>query len=330
MESPRIHPIPTFAKAPACGAGVLEGETRRPRQPESCDSHSVLVVSFPMRSLPLKFGMVRIASVSGELRDIRISGLSRVRLLFLFRNFHILDFPVLSRKQQQLITRIWHSAPGAASADAPMGLIGTLKGFSPQLCEPAIPATKSGLHGIRVKLPGRLRIPALLAAIGVLLFECALWLGLKYQLLPPYRVTAVAAARPNSVRVKVASLSETSDESVPSVAASSTDNGEAPSLTALSVPDADAPMAPSPKVVSPNHRVTTKALERPEVIIRVSVDRNGRPQAIHALKGDQKMIPAARAAASRWTFQPCSRSSDCQHLLKFTDYGDASALEVID
>lgn len=73
-----------------------------------------------------------------------------------------------------------------------------------------------------------------------------------------------------------------------------------------------------------------KAPGKPEVVISVSVDRDGRAQAFHVLRGDQKKISAALHAAKRWSFQPCSGAEDCEHLLKFTDYGDASIVQVID
>src|ERR1700693_3184598 len=86
-----------------------------------------------MRNLPVQFGAIQIASVAGESRRISVSGLAKARLLWLFRNFRILDFPVLSKKQQQLVARVWNAGTSAAPANLRRDLIGTIEGFSPQL-----------------------------------------------------------------------------------------------------------------------------------------------------------------------------------------------------
>ena len=84
------------------------------------------------------------------------------------------------------------------------------------------------------------------------------------------------------------------------------------------------------KVPRPQIAISTKAAEKPEVMIRVSVDREGRAQAFQILRGDQKKIPAALAAAKHLSYQPCSGNADCEHVLKFTDYGDTSIVQRID
>jgi hypothetical protein len=60
------------------------------------------------------------------------------------------------------------------------------------------------------------------------------------------------------------------------------------------------------------------------------VDSEGLAQEFHVVRGDRKKKSAALNAARHWCFQPCSGSAGCEHLLKFTDYGDASILRMID
>jgi hypothetical protein len=82
----------------------------------------------------------------------------------------------------------------------------------------------------------------------------------------------------------------------------------------------------------PNTRVEarTNALRKREMIVRVGVDREGRARAVHILRGDQKKMSAVLETARHWSFQPCSRTADCKHLLRFTDYGDAYIVQMID
>jgi hypothetical protein len=65
-------------------------------------------------------------------------------------------------------------------------------------------------------------------------------------------------------------------------------------------------------------------------MIRVTVDRQGHPHEVQIMRGKSKKTSAALNAARRFAFEPCNRSNDCDHLLKFTDYGDASILQKID
>ena len=81
---------------------------------------------------------------------------------------------------------------------------------------------------------------------------------------------------------------------------------------------------------SPQPVVRTGLGEKPGVMIRVSVDQQGRAGTFRIMQGDRTKIPAALRAARLWHFQPCSGSATCEHLLKFTDYGDASLVQVID
>lgn len=287
--------------------------------------------------LPAQPGTIRITSVAGERRDVSVSGLAKTRLLWLFRNFCILDFPVLNLKQQQLVARVWHAAPSAASEDAPLNLIGTIDGFEPRLYPPSLsvpsfPApSRFSLHwSSDFGLAKGLRISAIWSAVGVLLLGCAIRLGPKYRWMPQSHVAAVAAANPVSARPPL--LARTSSKSAPTVAGLPASASEASGVPPVHLPDAMAQDASLLKGTSPHPQLAAvgKALEKPEVMIRVSVDHQGRAQAFQVLQGDRKKRSAALAAARRWSFQPCSGSVDCEHLLKFTDYGDASFVQMID
>jgi hypothetical protein len=137
-----------------------------------------------MRSLPLHDGTIQIASVAGETRRIKVSGLARARLLWLFRNFTMLDFSVLTRNQQELIARVWNA--GASAKDA-ADVIGIVEGFSPKLFPSPSPApaasaprAESAQPPARVAPPAGLRAPTILAALSVILLAAALYLGPGY------------------------------------------------------------------------------------------------------------------------------------------------------
>ena len=85
-----------------------------------------------MRSLSLHYGTIEIASVAGESRRIGVSGLAKARLLWLFRNFSILEFPVLSKTQKQLIYQVWNSGMRIPAKEAPRDVIGIVEAFCPQ------------------------------------------------------------------------------------------------------------------------------------------------------------------------------------------------------
>jgi hypothetical protein len=352
-----------------------------------------------MRSLPLQCGTIRIASVAGERRDIRVSGLAKARMLWLFRNFYILDFPVLNRKQQQQIAQVWNSkesnaasndivstspaSKAAAVADdfsagacldlASLDVIGTIEGYLPQLCPSPLP-TKEFRVGDRIKVPAlrpcrvrfdvpaSLRTHAIWAAMGVLMMAFAIALGpialgsgvlgsgvpdtkAPYPALRPAASSPVAAAAPthaapaDPVRAAPPLLAKPSPVPLPSAAADS----PAPVAAALSIPprplpDAMASIQSAPDLTPPRLAVRTKApattfaapLAKPEVMIRVSVDSEGRVLACRVLQGDHQKISAALDAARRFSFQPCAASRDCVHLLKFTYYGDASIVQRIE
>jgi hypothetical protein len=288
-----------------------------------------------MRSLSAQCGTIRIASVAGELRHISVSGREKARLLWLFRNFSILDFPVLNRKQQQLIARVWHAGPNAGSVGDPLDLVGTIEGFSPKLYEPSVPTVTARRDDAHFGLSSGLRGPAIWTAMVVLLLEFAMLLGPKHRWMPVPRVAAVAAASvapANNVSSTVTVLAGLSAESAPSDADLSAADAEATRVPSFHTPDARAYDASSPKLKSPHPRAAAiaGAPEKPEVILRVSVDREGRSQEVQFLRGDQKKRLAALNAARHWFFQPCSGAADCEHLLKFTDHGDVSTVQVID
>jgi hypothetical protein len=284
---------------------------------------------------------VLIVSVAGELRHITVSGLAEIRLHWLFRNFCILDFPVLNKKQQQLIARAWHGAPSATSADdAPLDLIGTIERFAPRLYPPTVPTASSTPCRTRSGLSRGLRIPVIVSTVAVLLMGYAIFLGQKHRLMPQSHVAAVAATNPvaptnaavatNRVSSTVTSPARTPAETAPPVADVPAAAIQASNFHPL--PGAMASNAPSMEVKPPELpvAVSTKALVKPEVVIRVSVDRQGRAQAFHVLRGNEKKKSAALNAAKHWSFEPCPGSTDCEHLLKFTDYGDASVVQMIE
>jgi hypothetical protein len=68
-----------------------------------------------------------------------------------------------------------------------------------------------------------------------------------------------------------------------------------------------------------------------EVTIRVTVDSGGRAQDFQILSGNRTEVSAALQAAKHFSFQPCASSAaDCDHLLKFIDFGNASLVQRID
>jgi hypothetical protein len=332
-----------------------------------------------VRSLPLQCGAIRIASIGGEQRRVRVSGLVKARLLWLFRNFYILDFPVLDKKQQRLIAQVWNTGSSAASKEvvatkaaaadddaAPdlssLELIGTVEGYLPQLCPS--PRAKDFRVGdripvphpyrLRIVLPGGLRVPALWTAMAVLLLGGAIALipavlGSKAlevipRSVPPPRVAALAAANPAPSMLPV--LAKPSPVPAPSaVAATPAPAADAPSSQPVHLPDAMAsnaslsdidPELPrvalgsKPPARTPPASSSATSSATHEVTIRVTVDRDGRSQDFQVLRGDRKKVSAALHAAKRFSFQPCASSTDCDHLLKFIDYGDASLVQRID
>jgi TonB family protein len=88
--------------------------------------------------------------------------------------------------------------------------------------------------------------------------------------------------------------------------------------------------SPEARPPHPSGALSAGAPGKSEVMIRVRVDSQGRPQAFRILRGNQSRSSAALDAARHWSFQPCSHTDDCEHVLKFTDYGDASSVQMID
>jgi hypothetical protein len=297
-----------------------------------------------MRRLSLRNETIRISTFSGERKNIRVSGLAKAHLLWLFRNFYILDFSVLNKKQQQLIAQVWRGGASAGSAATPPNLIGTIEGFSPQAHEALVPAAaRPRLEGARSGGPITLRPPAIWSAVGVLLLGCAIGLAPKQRWMPESRETEVAASIPVSSTVAVLARASAQSAAVADFPAAAS---EAPSLPPadaeppITVSPADSPVAAPPKVKPAHLRVAgspavnpkpvgkPRAQGGPDVIIRVSADADGRPQEFRILRGDRKKIPAALAAARHWSFPPSS--AGCEHLLTFTDRGDASIVKMIE
>jgi hypothetical protein len=356
-----------------------------------------------MRSLPIQCGTIRITSATGERRDIRVSGSAKARLLWLFRNFHILDFPVLNPEQQQMIARMWNSESSAASKTVvptkvnstkaglkavddtahasldltSLDLIGTVEGYLPQLYAPPVPAPfrvgdyikvpRVVAHPYRVRLPvlGGMRIRVIwiaMAAIAVLLLGGATALGPGVLrsvamgskvpgpgpgLAPPPRAAIAGSIHPVPATPPV--LATPPVPAAPPVLASAAAKpspfvvakppafaAEAPSHQPRQLPDAMASKAASPEVTPPrpgpalgNHAPASPPANQ-EVMIRVRVDSEGHAQDIQVLQGDTKKTSAALSAAKHFYFGPCDGSSNCDHLLKFIEHGDASIVQRIE
>lgn len=295
-----------------------------------------------MRSLPLQSETIRITSVAGEIRNISVSGLAKAQLIWLFRNFEILDFPVLSRKQQRLIAQMWHAGPRAGSAtrdafdDAPVELIGTIDGFLPQLHQVSVTVPSSTPRRARFVMSSGIFIPALVTTMGVLLLGVMIGLWPKHESTTQPR-TAAAPALQNrrsapplparaSAELALAQIPAETKSSIAGQPAEAAETSGSPLPGAM----AEGASMPNVKPITPPLAANPKTAGKPEVMIRVSVDGEGRAQEFHVLSGDQTKVAAALNAARHWSFQPCSSSDECEHLLKYTDYGDASVVKIID
>ena len=281
--------------------------------------------------VPSQCGAVRIVSAAGELRDARVSGFEKARVRWLFRNFGALQFSVLNEKQRQLIAGLWHAEP-ATGCGNPSAVIGTIEGFSPHSYPPAVVA-RSGIPQRQFHLRAGLHNLAAWAAIGAMVVG-VLFLGTKYRSAQPQR--SLAAVERIRAVTSTASLppplSTQPASPVPGLAA-------VPSAASSPVYHAqDRSAAPSTPLMSPavpeKKTGAAKTLSLPqasrEVILRASIDTEGRSQSLQVLRGDRRLIPTALEAAKRWHFQPCSRTAGCEQLLKFMDYGDASSMQLID
>lgn len=397
-----------------------------------------------MRSLPIQCGTFRIASGTGELKDISVTGFAKARTLWIFRNFSILDFSVLNNAQRQFIAREWHAGVIAAPAVAPAEddeaftqLIGTIEGFPKKLYQPPlVAAAECAPPQPEVRLAGSLRVTAFRVALGVLLLGCAISLGPRLRWAPqstlagasatnvgatgtaqvvnsraatPYvagsdvasaEIAAPKVAPPNVVAATAAHTSVAVASPAHVAIAGGADISSAPIKLALGhstpahvMPTAMAPMltvashgsVSSPLPVQPATKTATVAAlhapakvpptvhpgaanlpaamannaaaptvapsapvaastvsasvttahtpdhssAHPFVLIRVTVDSQGQPQGLQLLQGDKKKIAAAMESAKHWPYQPCSGSSDCAHLMKFTYFGDTSVVTMM-
>jgi hypothetical protein len=88
--------------------------------------------------------------------------------------------------------------------------------------------------------------------------------------------------------------------------------------------------ASSPQGTPPETQVRSKPAGKREVMIRVSVNHDGRAERFEVLQGDRERIAAALIAAQAWHFQPCSSADICEHRLRITNYEDASIVQMID
>ena len=170
---------------------------------------------------------------------------------------------------------------------------------------------------------------AVLLPTGVLLLACGVYLMPWHRVAPQPRVVTVTAAENESTRDRLPA--PTSAEPSPTLTKSHAVVAGDPSSPSASLPDAithnESPQTAPPAQPRP---VTASRPQKPEVVIRVSVDQQGNSQNFEVVQGDQRKISAALHAAKRYHFQPCSGLDACEHLLKFTDYGDASVLRSMD
>jgi hypothetical protein len=253
-------------------------------------------------------------------------------LLWLFRNFRILDFSVLNSKQQRLIAQTWHSGTSVGTADEdPFDLIGTIDGFSPKLFPPEVPATKK---------PGRLRAsfssfnglrtPAVWTAV-ILLLGSAIYLMPRHRVIPQ---SPVAAATANPVSAPVLFVPPIPAEVEPPDTQALVATPEVPTVVPAvpprHLPDVMASGVLSPQTEPPKIQVSTKSADRREVMIRVSVNHQGQAERFEVLQGDRGKISAALEVAKAWRFKPCSSADVCEHTLRVKNYEDASIVQMID
>jgi hypothetical protein len=282
-----------------------------------------------MRTLSAQHNTIRIASIAGEMRDVKVSGTARAQLLWLFRNFTILDFSLLDRRQQRLIQRVWGSGTSVAAADDFENRIGTVERFSPQLHQADAFATRPSQHA-QLNLRTVLRTSATWSAVCALLLGCVLYLWPTRGEMPQPRVVAARAAAPASSTLPTVAHVSALPQPVTKLLAPST---EAPRVPPVHLPGAMAADATAVSVKPPVPQGAvrkTGAAGKPQVIIRVSVDSHGRANRFQVLRGDKREVPAALNAARLWHFQSCSDSAGCEHSLGFTYYGDASFAQIIE
>jgi hypothetical protein len=283
-----------------------------------------------MQGFPVQSETIQIASVGGERRTISVSGLSKARLFWLFRNFRILDFSVLNSKQQKLIARAWYTGKRADAADDPFALMGTIDGFLPKLYPPSVSTAKPNRSPESSSLSSGLRTPAVWTAV-VLLLGLAIYLVPKQRFIPQH---PVAAATTNPVSAPVLFVPPIPAQVSPPVTqlpvAAPEPLAVAPTVSPRHLPDAMASVVSSLQGTQPETQGSTKPAGRREVRIRVSVNHQGRAERFEVLQGDRMRIAAALIAAQAWHFLPCSSAEVCEHTLRITNYGDASIVQMID
>jgi hypothetical protein len=122
----------------------------------------------------------------------------KARLLWIFRNFSILDFSVLSNPQRRFIARVWYTGTSTVPADtspdaAPAQLIGTIEGFPKKLYQPPVAAIESARKQTGFRLAASMRNPMVRVAMGVLLLGCAISLGPRLRWMPQPSLANVSA-----------------------------------------------------------------------------------------------------------------------------------------
>lgn len=282
-----------------------------------------------MRRVPSHCETIRIVPVSGEAKDFRASGFARVQLRWLFRNFGLLHFSVLNESQQQLITKLWHVEPETAPETPAGALIGTIEGFSPESCpQPPIAArnrmrqSPAHQHSFRAARP-------VLLALGIVLVTGAFILWAKHRPMGMHNSAAHSDGLNNveslnnvdaaALRPPVASQSAPRVPGFVSNGTSSPADSHAGENGAVTVPPLTLPALASKKPLPATSR---------EIVIRASIDNEGRGYAFEVLRGDQNLTSVALGVARQWRFQPCSRAEGCEQLLKYTDYGGATSMRV--
>ncbi len=286
-----------------------------------------------MRKIPVQSETIQIASVGGERRLISVSGFSKARLLWLFRNFRILNFSVLNSKQQRLVAQAWYTGKSGDIADDPLDLIGAIDGFLPKLYPLCVSATQKP-----DRLRASFRTPAILTAV-ILLLGSVIYLAPKHRVIPQPPV-ATATTNPVSATVRLvppipAELTPPVTQApvvVPQVSTvvATVPPRHLPDAMASGVPDAMASGVSSLPVNPPEIQVNTKSAGRREVMIRVSVNHQGQAERFEVLQGDRGKISAALEVAKAWHFQPCSSADVCEHTLRVKNYEDASIVQMID
>jgi len=286
-----------------------------------------------MPDFPVQSETIQIASADGERRLISVSGFSKARLLWLFRNFRILDFSVLNSKQQRLIAQVWYTGKSADAAEDPLDLMGTIDGFLPKLYPPIVSPTKPNGSRASSSPASGLRSPAIWAAVAVLLLGSAIYLMPNHPFIPQYPAAATTTTDPVTAPVRFVPPIPSAELEPPVTqlpVATSDIPAVAPTIPPRPIPDAMAAGVSSLQMKRPETQVSAKPPATREVMIRVSVNHEGRAERFEVLQGDRNRIAAALIAAQAWHFQPCSSADVCEHRLRITNYEDASIVQMID